>query len=258
MYREDEIISMWSADMYDLDETDITDVNFAMSIIGPFSKRILEIGCGSGRYLAPLAKAGRKVAGLDFDEFMLKKIDAKLEDKNNVKWRKSDIIKEEWEIGFDVVLLTANILFNIVSNMEYEKAQKLLIEKSANSLLPDGHLLIDYSYPPYPEKWYDNPEPNLIWEGTDSHGNTGKMILLDNKFNKTNSTCTFVRRYEIISKNGDSIVRNIPTSKHFATLIQIQKWLSACGFVIEGAWGDYEKNPISENTNRAIIWARKL
>ena len=187
MYREDEIISMWSADMYDLDETDITDVNFAMSIIGPFSKRILEIGCGSGRYLAPLAKAGHKVVGLDSDEFMLKKIDAKLEDKNNAEWRKSDIIKEKWEIGFDVVLLAANILFNIVSDMEYEKAQKLLIEKSANSLLPDGHLLIDYGYTLYPEKWYDNPEPNLIWEGTDSHGNTGKMILLGNKFNKTNS-----------------------------------------------------------------------
>ena len=214
MYREDEIISMWSADMYDLDETDITDVNFAMSIIGPFSKRILEIGCGSGsgRYLAPLAKAGHKVVGLDSDEFMLKKIDAKLEDKNNAEWRKSDIIKEKWEIGFDVVLLAANILFNIVSDMEYEKAQKLLIEKSANSLLPDGHLLIDYGYTLYPEKWYDNPEPNLIWEGTDSHGNTGKMILLDNKFNKTNSIYTFIRRYEIISKNGDSIVRNIPTS----------------------------------------------
>ncbi len=258
MYREDEIISMWSADMYDMDETDITDVNFAVSTIGSFSKRILEIGCGSGRYLAPLAKAGHKVVGLDFDEFMLKKIDAKLEDRNNVEWRKSDIIKEEWEIGFDVVLLAANILFNIVSDMEYEKAQKLLIEKSANSLLPNGYLLIDYGYTLYHEKWYDNPEPNLIWEGTDFHGNTGKMILLDSKFNKTNSTCTFVRRYEIISQNGDSIVRNILTSKHFVTLIQIQKWLSTYGFVIEGAWGDYEKNPISENTNRAIIWARKL
>lgn len=33
MYREDEIISMWSADMYDMDETDITDVNFAVSTI---------------------------------------------------------------------------------------------------------------------------------------------------------------------------------------------------------------------------------
>lgn len=258
MYREDEIISMWSADMYDLNETDLTDVNFAMSIIGLFSKRILEIACGSGRYLAPLAKSGHNVVGLDFDEFMLNKIDAKLEDKANVTWRKSDIIKEEWEIGFDVVLLAANILFNIVSDMEYEKAQKLLIEKSAKSLLPGGHLLIDCGYTLYPEQWYDNSEPNLIWEGIDSHGNKGKMILLDSKFNKTNGTCTFVRRYEITPENGNAIIRDIPTQKHFASLMQIQKWLSDCNFVIEGAWGDYEKNPISETTNRAIIWARRL
>lgn len=114
--------------------------------------------------------------------------------------------ENEWEIGFDVVLLAANIFFNIVSDMEYEKAQELLIEKSAKSLLSGEHLLIDYSYTLYPEKWYDNPEPNLIWEGTDSHGNIGKMILLDSKFNKMNGTCTFVRRYEITSENGDSIV----------------------------------------------------
>lgn len=225
-------------------------MNNTSSIVSPHFQK--------STHLAPLAKSGHNVVGLDFDEFMLKKIDAKLEGRENVEWRKSDIIKDEWEIGFDVVLLAANILFNIISDMEYEKAQELLIEKSAKSLLPGGHLFIDYGYTIYPEKWYDNPEPNLVWEGTDSHGNIGKMILLDSKFDKTNSTCTFVRRYEITSENGDSIVRNIPTQKHFATLIQIQEWLSNYGFVIEGEWGDYERNPISENTNRAIIWARKI
>lgn len=258
MYSEDEIISMWSADMYDLDETDVTDVDFARSIIGALSKRILEPACGSGRYLVPLAKSGHNVVGLDFDEFMLKKIDAKIEGRGNVEWRKSDIIKDEWEIGFDVVLLAANILFNIVSDIEYEKAQKLLIEKSAKSLLPGGHLFIDYGYTIYPEKWYDNPEPNLIWEGTDSHGNIGRMVLLDSKFDQTNGICTFVRRYEITAENGISIVRDIPTKKHFASLLQIQEWLLNYGFVIEGEWGDYEKNPISGSTNRAIIWARKI
>lgn len=258
MYSKDETISMWSADMYDLDETDITDVNFAMSIIGPFPKRILDVACGSGRYMAPLAKSGHNILGLDFDESMLNKIDTKLENKNNVEWRKTDIIVDEWEVGFDIVLLAANILFNVVSNIAYEKAQKLLIEKAAKSLFSGGHLLIDYGYTLYPEKWYDNPEPNLIWQGTDSHGNTGKMILLDSKFDKTNNICTFIRRYEITSKNGDQIVRDIPTQKHFATLIQIQDWLLKYGFVIEGAWGDYEKNPISANTNRAIIWAKKI
>lgn len=258
MYSEDEIISMWSADMYDLDETDVTDVHFAMSVIGESPKRILEIACGSGRYLVLLAKSGHRIVGLDFDEFMLNKIDVKLESGNHVEWRKSDIIKDEWETGFDVVLLAANILFNIVSDMEYEKAQKLLIEKAANSLLPGGHLLIDYGYTICPEKWYDNPQPNIVWKGTDSYGNRGKMMLFDSRFDKANSTCTFVRRYEIISKDGRCIMRDIPTQKHFATLIQIQEWLSDYGFVIEGQWGDYERNPISENTNRAIIWARKI
>ena len=256
MYNENEIISMWAADLYDLEETDVTDVKFAKSVIGPNSKRILEIGCGNGRFLVPLAKSGHKVAGLDFDAFMLKKIDAKLEGGEYLQWRRADIVKDEWEAGFDVVLLTANILFNIVSDLEYEKAQKLLIEKSAKSLVPGWHLLIDYGYTTYPEKWYDNPAPNLVWEGTDSHGNFGKMMLLDSKFNQSNGICSFVRRYEITCKNGMSIVRNIPTQKHFATLRQIQKWLLNFGFVIEGEWGDYERNPLSEETNRAIIWAK--
>lgn len=258
MYSENEIISMWAADMYDLNETDETDVDFALSIIGKSSKRILEVACGSGRYLVPLMKSGHNVTGLDFDEFMLDKIAAKLEKKENIKWRKADVIRDEWGNGFDVVLLAANFLFNIVSDMEYKKAQELLVKKSACSLLAGGHLFIDYGYTLYPEKWYDNPNPNLVWEGTDCHGNTGRMLLLDNKFDKSSNICTFVRRYEITLENGRTIVRDIPTKKHFITLQQIQEWLLNAGFVIEGEWGDYKRNPIGEDTDRAIIWARKL
>ncbi len=34
MSSEDEIISMWLADMYDEDETDTTDVDFFLSLVG--------------------------------------------------------------------------------------------------------------------------------------------------------------------------------------------------------------------------------
>lgn len=67
--------------------------------------------------------------GLDFDKFMLEKIDVKLQRNENIEWRKADIISDEWGEGFDVVLLAANILFNIVSDMDYEAAQELLIKK---------------------------------------------------------------------------------------------------------------------------------
>ena len=77
MFDEKAIISKWNADMYDLNERDTEDVEFALSIIGTTSKNILEIACGSGRFLVPMAKAGHIVTGLDFDEYMLNKIRAK-------------------------------------------------------------------------------------------------------------------------------------------------------------------------------------
>lgn len=187
MYNKNEIISMWAAGMYDIDENDVTDVNFALSIIGQSPKRILEIGCGSGRYLIHLAKSDHKVVGLDFDEFMLEKIDAKLDSKENIEWRKSDVIQDEWGNGFDIVLLAANFLFNIVSDMEYEKAQELLIRKSAESLVSGGHLLIDYGYTLYSEKWY---------------GNVRKMTLLGSRFDKSNSMCTFIRDMKLRLRIG--------------------------------------------------------
>ena len=73
MFDEKAIISKWNADMYDLNERDTEDVEFALSIIGTTSKNILEIACGSGRFLVPMAKAGHIVTGLDFDEYMLNK-----------------------------------------------------------------------------------------------------------------------------------------------------------------------------------------
>ncbi len=34
MYNEESIISKWISDMYDMDQTDISDVEFALSVIG--------------------------------------------------------------------------------------------------------------------------------------------------------------------------------------------------------------------------------
>ncbi len=70
MYNEKDIIAQWNADMYDLNETNMDDVVFALTLIGTKPKKILEIACGSGRFLIPMAKAGHTVTGLDFDEYM--------------------------------------------------------------------------------------------------------------------------------------------------------------------------------------------
>lgn len=257
MFNEKDIISKWNSEMYDFEETETYDVEFALAVIGAEPKRILEIACGSGRFLVPMANAGHNITGLDFDEHMLKRIAAKISSTQNVRWKKSDVINDEWETGFDVVLLAANFLFNIVSDMDYKQAQELMIKKSADALVSGGHVLVDYGYTFHPEKWFNNPSPNLVWQGTDSEGNFGRMILYNNTYDTETGIAKCIRRFEMTLADGSALVEEIPTEKHFVTIEQIHEWLEQYGFVVENEWGDYSGNSISENTNRAIIWAKK-
>ena len=188
---------------------------------------------------------------------MLNRISRKISNTQNIHWHKSDVINDEWGTGFDVVLLAANFLSNIVSDMDYRQAQELMIKKSAEALMPGGHVLIDYAYTFYPEKWFNNPNPNIVWQGTDSEGNFGKMVLLNNTYDKETGITKFIRRFEMTLADGSNLIQEIPTEKHFAAIEQVREWLKRAGFVIENEWGDYHGNPISENTHRAIIWAKK-
>lgn len=257
MYNEKDIIAQWNADMYDLNETDTDDVELALMLMGAMPKKVLEIACGSGRFLVPVAKAGHDVTGLDFDAYMLEKITHKITTEK-IKWHKADVIYDDWGAGFDVVILGANFLFNIVSDMNYEQAQKLMIQKSSDALTVGGHIFVDCGYTQYPEKWFQNPDANIVWEGTDSHGNFGKMILLNSVYDTEGRINRFIRRFEMILADGSTLVQEIPSKKHFAALEQIHKWLAESGFVIEQECGDYQGHLISEITNRAIIWARKV
>ena len=83
------------------------------------------------------------------------------------------------------------------------------------------------------------------------------MTLLKSSFDSKTGLHKFIRRFELLLSDGTEIKQDIPSTKHFATLEQIHQWLEVYGFIVEKEYGDYSKNPISEMTNRAIIWARK-
>ena len=257
MFNEKEIIAKWNADMYECTETDMSDVKFALSVIGTNPKRILEIACGSGRILVPLAKAGHIVTGLDFDEYMLGKINAKSDGLQNIDWKKADVIKDNWGKDYDVAMLASNFLFNLVAEIDYAKAQALVIQKSANALATGGYIYIDYAYTLHPEIWFGSDKEIVIWEGADSEGNMGKMFLHSNQFDHKTRLLRFVRSFELTLSDGSIIKQDIPSVKHFATLNQVHSWLDSSGFILEEEYGDYNRNPISDGTTRAIIWARK-
>ncbi|MDE6915708.1 MAG: class I SAM-dependent methyltransferase, partial [Lachnospiraceae bacterium] len=95
MYNEKDIIAQWNAEMYDMNETYTDDVAFALMLMGTTPKKVLEIACGSGRFLVPVAKAGHDATGLDFDVYMLERIARKITNEK-IKWYKADVIRDDW------------------------------------------------------------------------------------------------------------------------------------------------------------------
>ena len=262
MFNEKPIISKWVADMYDQKVTETNDVDFLLSVIGQTPKRILEVCCGSGRILVPLAKAGHQVSGFDYDEFMLAKIPAKAEELQNIAWQKSDAIQDDWGTGFDVVVLAGNILYNIVSDMDYTKSQELLIQKAASALVPGGYVYIEYQPGGHriaqSTPSHDNNDGEwVVWEGTDNDGNSGKMSLTSGSYDAATGMSSFMRRFELTLKNGEKITQDIQCGKHFAPLEQLRGWLRGAGFIIEQEYSDFKGNPVNDDSRGIVIYARK-
>jgi len=262
LYNENPIISKWIADMYDQQVTETDDVAFLLSAIAAKSQRILEVCCGSGRILVPLAEAGHDVSGFDADEYMLAKIPFKAKGLANIHWLESDAVHDDWGEGFDIVVLAGNILYNIVSDMGYAQAQELFIQKAASSLKPGGHVYIEYqpgghrimqSEPSHSKE----DERFVVWEGSDADGNHGRMILLGGGYDMATGLDSFTRRFELVLPTGETITQDIPSQKHFASLPQLHEWLGNAGFVIEWEYGDYQKSRVDCDSRAVIIYARK-
>ena len=250
------IKSYWDAFIYNEQETETCDVNFLRAVIGNKPKKILEIACGSGRILAPLANDGHTVTGLDCNEYMLSFIQQKLK-ANNAEFYKADAIVDDWGEGYDVVIEAANLMINIITDGNYANVQRLLIQKAAKALKHNGYLYLDFNLFIHPEHFFDCNIEKEIFSGVDNHGVHGRYSIISSKYFPESKTVRSEIRTTIILPNGDKYTIDDVTVKHIPTLEQVHSWLDEAGLIIEQEYGDYSRNEISEKTCRCIIYARK-
>lgn len=248
----------WYAYIYEQQVIQTDEVEFILDTVGSAPKCILEVACGGGRILAPLAEAGHIVTGFDADKGMLERCEMKIKPFSNASCYYADAITEDWGNDFDVIVLAGNILLNIVSDMDYSQAQALFVRKALAALKAGGYLYLDFDCYDRPAESSDHKREWVCFEGTDDWGTYGKYIVVSGEYSDTRIDRSS-RRYEITPVCGKTEIFETPSVKHFPTLSQVHEWLSEVGFVIKQEYGGYERQPVNEAIigNRAIIWARK-
>ena len=131
------------ASFYDRLHADSDDVRHYPGILLPYGKRVLEIGCGTGRIAVPLANAGFAVTGLENEEEMLAILHAKDYPKERLTVVRGDARSFHMDEAFDSVLLGCNFVNHFVDSGELLQVLRCCHAQ----LRPGGLLLIDCSLP---------------------------------------------------------------------------------------------------------------
>ncbi|WP_228288232.1 class I SAM-dependent methyltransferase [Thermosipho ferrireducens] len=257
MKSYDRDLHSWQVELYDQIVNETEDVELIKKLIGNNKKQcIFEVCCGSGRILIPLARDGHIMTGLDMDNLMISKLFEKAYGINNITVIQADATTAEWGKEYDVVILGGNILLNIVSE-DIKSAQQKFIQKAYFALKPGGHMYLDNNYFIHPEQFFGYPGERIIFEGTDSSGNYGRYMLVNEEYDVEKQLVSGIRRFELRLKSGETFVKEEKYVKYVPTVQEMEKWMGDAGFVIEKKYGSYAEEPINEFTQRAIYWAKK-
>lgn len=252
-----EILEYWDAWIYEQTEDESEMIEYLVREIGKTPQRIVEAACGGGKLCIPLAQAGHDVTGIDQDANMLRHLYNKAESLPNLHIVHADMLAKPWGAGYDAVILGANLMVNIVTDRDYKRAQKNLLERAYEALKVGGRLFIDYDCPLELSKWIPAITEWVCFEGADDRNTYGRYTVVNGTVNERTRTVTGGSRWEITPSDGKPFTHTQSSCKYFPTLEQTCAWLYRVGFVVESVNGGYKDEPFDLNHRRAVIWARK-
>ena len=244
-------------EIYDQTETQRDDVSLLRKLIGESTRlKILEPFCGNGRMLIPLAEAGHTMVGIDKSEPMLTSAKQKIENlpevvQAHITLIQSDVTTGSWPVGFDLVILGANCLYELAS----AEMQEHCISAASHSLKNGGYVHLDNNHmegnldPSWCEK---GVHENRFPTGTCSDGTQVKGTTEVVWFDVSKRLVQFRRTVETRTPGGKPQEAEWLEQKHPPSTEEMTTWLEKHGFTILNLWGDRNQSPYTAESGRAI------
>ncbi len=221
---------------------------------------ILELGCGTGRVLLPVARAGYEIIGLDLSVPMLDRCRAKVdaqpqEVRERVRLVTGDMTSFDLGSGFGAITCP----FAGFQQLRTTELQLACLERCRAHLLLHGRLVLDLPNPdPAPasyarERATDGEETAQVVEWTDGRRIRWWMTVIGYDRLLQVNECEVT--YEIIEEDGASRRLTEAIFLRYTFRYELEHLLVRAGFRLVALHGDYDRSPFGDGSPAMIVVA---
>lgn len=224
---------------YDLSLEDRGDLPFWTSMAHRWrSRRILELGCGTGRVTSILSAQASTTAV----DVLIEMLQRAKQRAPAARFVAADLRETAFASKFDLVILADDPMAHLTSSAERMR----VLERIAGHLEPEGRVVLEGLYRP-PERGSLLPPRAILRDGellfsvSESWEAAGDGGLWKVAY-----------RYEM-----ESALTEVTTVVRSWSPEEI-RLLPECGLQVEALWGDFDERPFARDAARMVIVAKRL
>lgn len=243
------------ASFYDLIHQEIKDdILFTIKLASRVGAPILELGCGTGRLILPLARTGHETTGLDNSAAMLDIARSHIQDEREevqqrIRLIRGDMTSFQLEQRFDLIVIAHNTLMHLS-----QEQVKSCLDCVRHHLKPNGRLMIDVENPMITSDPSDDEllilERLMVDPTSDNNILQMSSSWVDQKAQIRHVTWIF----DSSPRNVGSVNRTLVETKlHYFFAHQYEVIIDTIGLVLKDLYGDYDSTPYSEESPRLLM-----
>jgi len=226
------------------------DLSFWLDLARQQGDPILEQGCGSGRVLIPLSKAGYRVYGLDKDRHSLALLKGFADHHASMSIVQADMTALPLGLLFSLVIMPCNTYTTLTKQERLSTLQEVY-----RCLRPGGLFAASLPNPTALEEAPPRAEPEL--EEVIRHPSDGSPIQVSSAWNRSGKVFTLAWYYDHLLPDG-RVERHSAQTTHY--LVPMQTYLEEfdrTGFNSIVMFGDFDHSPYSHESPYLIFVAAK-
>ncbi len=238
--------------LYDLQSAQFTDdIPFYCRQIAKYGDPVLELACGTGRVMLPLADRGYRVTGLDVSEGMLRQAASKSLNKDlSVTFIRADCRQFVLKRKFNVILFP----FNAIAHLHDRASIEACFSCVQEHLEADGRFIIDFFNPRLDILLRDQSRRYKVTEFPHPDG-IGRVVITENNVYDDAAQINRIKWYYSLGNDDEETVEELNMRIFFPQ--ELDSLLYYSGFAIEHKYGDYDESPFQPAAQKQLIVCSK-